>query len=595
MKKVIAVILTLCCLSAALPVPALIPANTNVVNSNIYTELVNNYAEDQAEALKALGLFLGTDNGFELNRALTRAEAAALIVRTLGAENAALSEKTPHPFKDVPAWADGYVGWLYRNKITNGVSASEYGSGQPVTYWQFATLLSRACSGDDNFSDNGVGNESEQSLCDMNGFHRADAVGLLTRFLACIYSLDPNEYITVAQHLVREGVFSAERFFEVGVRIYPIEYYYFDDDGGLTVTILGIHMVKSTLKGIEGNSAYPPTELSYFYALTGTDSETILYKMNCLTLEETEIGRFDVSDPNGPKLLDYFATVGGKDYLEIESKLIQVEGDKAEIIAEGTEFGFRYSKYAKPFIWHDNVLVIMLDDTAYVATKDGISGHKLDSGVSLVAVQDTIAVLCREENGETVIEGVNIEDWTVTDTYRAALSEKAYFPRIGQDDNGIYGEAGLFIVRDGRLIRVTERPVRSVSGVRYGAAGTPVILTHEPGDYFGDTIIVLNDPLFTGEDGWSETIHLQNDPPHGIMIDSIEGRDSAVFFYSRAPVGMEHYDVFTYVAIYNTEEDHQGILVYSFSPGRPEVMNHDNQWYVDREQERLNALGYNPW
>ena len=40
----------------------------------------------KAEALKALGLFQGTNKGFELEKTLTREQAITLIVRLLGAE-----------------------------------------------------------------------------------------------------------------------------------------------------------------------------------------------------------------------------------------------------------------------------------------------------------------------------------------------------------------------------------------------------------------------------------------------------------------------------------------------------------------------------
>jgi len=103
-------------------------------------------------------------------------------------------------------------------------------------------------------------------------------------------------------------------------------------------------------------------------------------------------------------------------------------------------------------------------------------------------------------------------------------------------------------------------------------------------------------PLLTGKDGYAEIERLSNDPPHGIVIDSIQGADSMVFFSSRTGVGMDHYDVFTYYPVHNSEEDHMGIVVMSFAAGRPEISfaEHDQQWYVLQEQERLNALGYNP-
>ena len=43
-------------------------------------------AVSSAEALKELDLFRGTDKGFELEKPMTRAEAAAMLVRFLGAE-----------------------------------------------------------------------------------------------------------------------------------------------------------------------------------------------------------------------------------------------------------------------------------------------------------------------------------------------------------------------------------------------------------------------------------------------------------------------------------------------------------------------------
>jgi len=41
----------------------------------------------EADLLNSLGLFNGTQNGYELNRVPTRVEAAAMLVRLLGAED----------------------------------------------------------------------------------------------------------------------------------------------------------------------------------------------------------------------------------------------------------------------------------------------------------------------------------------------------------------------------------------------------------------------------------------------------------------------------------------------------------------------------
>ena len=45
--------------------------------------------QSKAQTLYNLGLFLGTDNGFELERVGTRAEAAAMMGRMLGKEETA--------------------------------------------------------------------------------------------------------------------------------------------------------------------------------------------------------------------------------------------------------------------------------------------------------------------------------------------------------------------------------------------------------------------------------------------------------------------------------------------------------------------------
>ena len=107
----------------------------------------------QAEALKQLGLFLGTDNGFELERAATRAEAAVMTVRLLGKESEAKQSNLTHPFSDVPEWASVYVGYLYQNKITTGVAEDLFGSAQTATSAQYATFILRALGYDDAAGD----------------------------------------------------------------------------------------------------------------------------------------------------------------------------------------------------------------------------------------------------------------------------------------------------------------------------------------------------------------------------------------------------------------------------------------------------------
>lgn len=103
--------------------------------------------ERPAQELKDVGLFQGTSQGFELNRAATRVEAGVMLVRLLGMEQTAKEQfaagKITHPFQDVPAWADAYVAWLYQNGLTKGVDAAHFGSGS-CSAQMYSTFVLRA-------------------------------------------------------------------------------------------------------------------------------------------------------------------------------------------------------------------------------------------------------------------------------------------------------------------------------------------------------------------------------------------------------------------------------------------------------------------
>ncbi len=96
-----------------------------------------------ADALKEMELFAGTKHGYELERTPTRAEAAVMLVRLLGQETQAKSKSYKIPFRDVPGWAAPYVGWLYENNLTVGVSDTKFGTTQLCNAQQYATFLLR--------------------------------------------------------------------------------------------------------------------------------------------------------------------------------------------------------------------------------------------------------------------------------------------------------------------------------------------------------------------------------------------------------------------------------------------------------------------
>lgn len=101
-----------------------------------------------AKDLAAIGMFRGTEKGFELDRAPTRNEAAIMLVRLYGEEDSAKSSyaegKIAHPFKDVSEFASPYVAWLYTNGITRGTSTTTFSSQAPCTAQSYAVFLLRA-------------------------------------------------------------------------------------------------------------------------------------------------------------------------------------------------------------------------------------------------------------------------------------------------------------------------------------------------------------------------------------------------------------------------------------------------------------------
>ncbi len=106
-----------------------------------YPDVRDSRHPDALARLITCGFFIGTDKGLELDRSLTRSEAAVLVVRVMGSVTSMM--KTDMPFTDVASWAAPYVGYLYNTGAVRGVSATRYGANDPVTAQQFYTMLLR--------------------------------------------------------------------------------------------------------------------------------------------------------------------------------------------------------------------------------------------------------------------------------------------------------------------------------------------------------------------------------------------------------------------------------------------------------------------
>jgi len=140
MKKIISMVLCI-----VMVVSFIIP--TSVMAS------ASPYFEYEAQMLYNLGLFKGTDNGFELDKPCDRLQGSALFIRLLGEEKEAMDNPKSHPFIDVKDnWASPYVGQMYEKGYTKGVSDTEYGTSN-MTANQFATFCFRALNYNDSAGD----------------------------------------------------------------------------------------------------------------------------------------------------------------------------------------------------------------------------------------------------------------------------------------------------------------------------------------------------------------------------------------------------------------------------------------------------------
>lgn len=109
-----------------------------------------------ADILSDLGMFKGTDAGYELVRKPTRQEAIIMLIRMLGEEKEALAfDESNMPFTDVSGWVDGqkYIAYAAAMGYTNGKTPTtfdQYGIADAHTFLTFVLrALGYRDSGDD--------------------------------------------------------------------------------------------------------------------------------------------------------------------------------------------------------------------------------------------------------------------------------------------------------------------------------------------------------------------------------------------------------------------------------------------------------------
>ncbi|KXG76212.1 S-layer homology domain-containing protein [Thermotalea metallivorans] len=128
--------------------------------------------EDIGVRLKALGLMIGDPDGnmrFQDN--ITRAEFAAVSVRLIGKESAALQRKGKTKFQDVPSthWSTGHINIAVENGLIRGYEDGTFRLNRNITHGEAITILVNAL---------GYGSKVQGTDWPNNFIHAATELGL---------------------------------------------------------------------------------------------------------------------------------------------------------------------------------------------------------------------------------------------------------------------------------------------------------------------------------------------------------------------------------------------------------------------------------
>lgn len=187
---------------------------------------------ERAEKLASLNLFRGTGVNadgtpvYNLNAYPTRLHGLIMLTRLLGVEDQALEFRAASPFLDVSGDGSPYVAYAWWNGITNGTSPTTFEPDVPLTARGYITFLLRALGYREEDGDFAWGGQVELAASlgmmgaeagarlEQASFNRGDMVDLSYAALTCPIKGSTQ---TLAEKLVRDGVFSAQAGYAAGV------------------------------------------------------------------------------------------------------------------------------------------------------------------------------------------------------------------------------------------------------------------------------------------------------------------------------------------------------------------------------------------
>lgn len=215
--------------------------------------------EMQADALKTLGLFAGSETGYRLHQKPTRMEAVTMLIHLMGEDYTVSTGSFNQPFADVPDWAQKFAGYAYDKGISAGISETEFGSNRDCSEAEYLTFVLRALGYDDRRGDFQWDNPYDlakqagliETTAPIRRFSRGDMVSISFRALnaklardasvAVIDSLGYN-YLVLKDKLIEKGVFTAEQYvsatevYAQGPKDVKAVYLTFDDGPSTKVT-----------------------------------------------------------------------------------------------------------------------------------------------------------------------------------------------------------------------------------------------------------------------------------------------------------------------------------------------------------------------
>jgi len=174
--------------------------------------------ESSADALGAIGVFRGSDDGYELDREPTRQEAAVMLIRLLGKEAEVLDGTYEHPFTDVEEWADKYIGYLYEAGITNGSTETLFEGNEPCDAQMYTVFMLRALGyteqdGDYTYNSavdfaRGIGLVDDLTL--GGGEFTRGNMAVISYVALATAPKDDDDCASLLAHLVDDGAIDAE-------------------------------------------------------------------------------------------------------------------------------------------------------------------------------------------------------------------------------------------------------------------------------------------------------------------------------------------------------------------------------------------------